>query len=223
MENELIYIGTVLLAFAITLIAYRLGRTWLYLWMVAATLISVPVAGLIISVFGYAVNLGSALYASLFLGTDLLTERYGAKAARTAAHCTATSLALFLGFTQLALLVTPVSYSEGLFTSLETIFATSARAAIAGIISYYIAQYLDIWVYSAIKKITGDRWLWLRNNVSTMTTQVLDNWLFFFIAFYGILPNWFELVLVAAVVRIFVSLLDTPFVYAGKYLMKHES
>ena len=100
--------------------------------------------------------------------------------------------------------------------ALETIFATSARVAMAGIISYFIAQYLDILIYSALKKITGEKWLWLRNNVSTMTTQVLDNWLFFFIAFYGILPNWFELV-VASVVRIFVSLADTPFIYAGKY------
>lgn len=216
MGNEIIYLGSILLAYTLTVLAYRQGVSWLYCWLAVAAILSIPAAGMIVSVFGFAVNAGMALYVCTFLGTDILTEQHGKAAAKKAAVIISTAIGLFFIFSHLALLLQPDPASGETYELLVQLFETSARLVVAGIISFLVSQYLDIWIFEKIRRSTGGKWLWLRNNTSTILSQVLDNFLFFYIAFYGVFPNLFELAIGASVVRIFLAMLDTPFIYWAK-------
>ncbi len=222
MSNELIYILMLLGAFSFTVFTYKLGKVWLYSWLATAAVLSIPTAGIIVTIFGFAVNAGMALYSCLFLGTDMITERYGKKAARTAVNISVFAIVAFIVVSELTIALTPESYSTATYDALKTLFGMSTRIAVAAIVSYAVAQYLDIMIYHALSVATAGKLLWLRNNVSTMLTQVLDNFLFFSIAFYGIFPNWVELFIVATIVRIFISLLDTPFIYLAQRVVPQD-
>ncbi len=92
------------------------------------------------------------------------------------------------------------------------------RIAIASLIAYLVSQHHDVWAFHFWKKKTGGKFLWLRNNVSTISSQLLDSALFITIAFYGIMPIW-PLILGQRAVKIIIAAIDTPFLYASIWMM----
>jgi len=100
----------------------------------------------------------------------------------------------------------------------ETILGAGSRVFIAALISYVISQAADLTVFSWIRKKTEGKHLWLRNNLSTVCGGGLDAIVFSTIAFYGVYPLG-SIIFAAFVVRIAVSLLDTPLVYASVWFM----
>ncbi|MBT7337536.1 queuosine precursor transporter, partial [Candidatus Peregrinibacteria bacterium] len=61
---------------------------------------------------------------------------------------------------------------------------------------------------------------WLRNNGSTVISQFLDSIIFFGIAFYGVVPNIWSLILTGYVAKLIVALLDTPFIYLSYKILQ---
>ena len=57
-----------------------------------------------------------------------------------------------------------------------------SRFFIASMIAYLVSQYFDVWIYSRIKRLTKNRFLWLRNNLSTILSSLLDNTVFSLLA-----------------------------------------
>jgi uncharacterized integral membrane protein (TIGR00697 family) len=91
-----------------------------------------------------------------------------------------------------------------------------------------ISQYHDIITFEFLKKKTNGKALWLRNNLSTMASQLIDTILFMFIAFYKIAPQFnFSFVLQLCIpyylFKILFALIDTPFVYIGVKWLKTNS
>ncbi|PIE22684.1 MAG: hypothetical protein CSA62_11265 [Planctomycetota bacterium] len=100
------------------------------------------------------------------------------------------------------------------------VFGGTWRAILASMIAYLFAQYFDIQIYHLWKRLTRGKALWLRNNLSTITSQFLDSFLVVGILFYGVWPN--EVILSAAlsawVFKMLVALTDTPFLYLGVWI-----
>ena len=90
----------------------------------------------------------------------------------------------------------------------------------AGSLTAYItSQLLDIYLFSKIKeKLPSDRFLWVRNNVSTIISQLIDTAIFVTIAFAGTIDTnaLFQVFISTFVIKIIVALLDTPFIYLMK-------
>ena len=80
------------------------------------------------------------------------------------------------------------------------------------LVAYVVSQNWDVRVFHKLKEMTGGRHLWLRNNVSTMTSQALDTVIFITIAFYGVLPV-VPLIIGQYIVKLLIAALDTPFIY----------
>jgi uncharacterized integral membrane protein (TIGR00697 family) len=78
-----------------------------------------------------------------------------------------------------------------------------------------VSQTFDVWAFHRIKARTGEAKLWLRNNGSTVASQLLDTAIFYGIAFFGIIPTaqLIQLILATYVLKIVIALIDTPFVY----------
>lgn len=95
------------------------------------------------------------------------------------------------------------------------ILAGVPRIALASLISYYISQMIDVTIFSKLKdKMNGKR-LWIRNNVSTMASQLADSVLFIGIAFAGVVPTKVLFIMMGSqyLIKFILAVLDTPFVY----------
>jgi hypothetical protein len=88
----------------------------------------------------------------------------------------------------------------------------------ASLVAFAVSQLHDVWTFDFIKKKTGGKHLWLRNNVSTMVSQLIDSTIFMFVAFYGIsekftVPFIISLIIPYWFFKIIFALLDTPLCY----------
>lgn len=101
-----------------------------------------------------------------------------------------------------------------LFSIIPTILFTDYRIAIASLFAYYVSQNIDIAIFTTLKNKFSKLW-WLRNNASTLISQTVDSFLFFFIAFYGVMPisQLITLSIGALGLKITMAILDTPLFY----------
>ena len=97
----------------------------------------------------------------------------------------------------------------------ETIFTAGFRVTIASLLSFFISQNLDVTVFHRLKERHGEKKLWIRNNASTMISQLVDTTIFISIAFYGTIPftALLGLILTQYAFKFVIAILDTPLVY----------
>lgn len=227
--NELIFIGFALLLLSVNLIAFRLGRVYVFALIAVYTVLMNIFVTKQFDLFGLAITGGNALYGAIFLLTDLLNEHEGKRRALQAVGLGFAVSALFVISTQVLLAFTP---NEADFTqdALSTLFSVTPRILIGSMLAYAVAQTLDVWLYSRIRAWSGERWLWLRNNGSTLISQGVDTLIFTAVGltafaqipFEGIIPvELFWPVCVATYfIKVSVALIDTPFMYLSYKLKK---
>ena len=146
---------------------------------------------------------------------DVITEVYGKKAARRTvltgfAHNCSQLFLFGLRFSCRA-----ASFYEHQ-QSFEIIFTAGFRVTIASLIAYLVSQNLDVFIFDKLKKRHGHKKLWLRNNASTMASQLVDTAIFLTIAFVGTMPLSALLIMIASqyVFKFVVTIMETPLVYA---------
>lgn len=119
---------------------------------------------------------------------------------------------------QIALLFKPHA-SDFAQPALETIFGLLPRIAFGSLLAFVISQSLDVHLFHWFKKkFPRDSQLWIRNNGSTMISQLIDTFVFTSIAFLGVFPlhDWIQIFMTTYVLKWIVAMLDTPFVYFAK-------
>lgn len=226
MQNEILLILSLILTYSAVLVLFGLFREQgLYLWTVVATIAANIEVLIVVNAFGMEMTLGNILFASTFLVTDILSELYGKKAAQTSVYLGIATSVLFILISQSWLLYTP---NENDFASpaIRTVFSNTPRLMIVGIAVYVVVQLFDVWAYhkwwAFTSKRFGDRqkFLWLRNNGSTLISQLLNTVLFTWGAFLGIhnTKTLISIALSSYIIFIVTSLADTPFVYLARYL-----
>ncbi len=218
--NE-IYWGLMLLVnFLLIILAYKIfGKRGLLIWIPIATIVANIQVVQTIELFGLTATLGNIVYASSFLVTDILSELYGKKEANRAVWIGFFSVITMTILMNLALLFQPLEgddFSKLTYESLDTIFSLMPRIVIASLLAYIISQRHDVWAYHFWKnKFPGVKKIWLRNNLSTMVSQLLDSIIFTGIAFYGKyeLAVLGEIFLTTYLLKWVVAVADTPFIY----------
>ena len=174
------------------------------------------------------VALGTALFASTFLCTDILSEHFGKDKAKTNVLIGFVSF-LFITIVMLITIGFNPSANDWVQASLENIFTPMSRFFIASMIAYLASQYFDVWIYSAIKKLTTNKYLWLRNNISTLISSLLDNTVFSILAWIILNPNpetFYNVLMIYILgtytLRIFIALIDTPIIYLSKKFLPRK-
>jgi uncharacterized integral membrane protein (TIGR00697 family) len=221
MPNEILIILSFLIIYAGVTAFYRFfGKTGLMAFNILATILANIEVLLLVRAFGVEMTLGNILFASTFLITDVLSENHSRKDANKAVIISTLCSLVFVMLSQMWLLYTP-SENDWASGAFHTIFSSTPRIVFASLVVYLISQLTDVWLYHKwwdwCRKHFNDekKGLWIRNNGSTMISQLLNTFLYTLLAFYGT----FE---VSTLVSIFVSsytiyvitsLLDTPFVY----------
>lgn len=222
--NEILLIGSLLFLFSAVLAAYRFfGKSGLYCLSAVATILANIEVLILINAFGMEQTLGNVLFAATFLITDILSECEGKKAADKAVRTGMASSLLFLILSQSWLLYIP-NENDWAMGSIKAIFSSTPRMLLASFLVYAASQTFDVWLYhkwwELTEKKTGDRrrFLWLRNNGSTLISQLLNTFLFTLLAFFGTYDSstLASIFLSSYVIYIFTSLLDTPVVYLAR-------
>ena len=224
MANELILICSVVFIYGSAITGYALfGKTGLYCISVIASILANIEVTILINAFGMEQTLGNILFAVTFLITDILSECEGKKAAQTAVYAGIFSSVFFLVLSQSWMLYTP-SEADTMMPSIKTVFSSTPRMILASLVVYAISQMFDVWLYHKWWKLTEKKsgnkrsFLWLRNNGSTLISQLMNTALFTAFAFWGTydIPTLISIFLSSYIIYVFTSLLDTPFVYLAR-------
>ena len=216
--NELLLFIEIIVIFSIILLAKRLfGKNGLFLWIGIASVLANLQVVKCIDVFGISATLGNVLFASNFLATDILSECYGKESAKKGVHIGLFSVIVYLIITQLTLLYIPNEFDTAQ-DAMSVLFNLSLRVSIASLTMFYIANLADVYLYNKLHKKFKGKKMWLRNNISTISCNCLENFGFTFLAFMGLYPLS-ELLVIAfstCVIEIGIALCDTPFLYLAK-------
>ena len=219
---------SVFLIYGGVLFCYRLfGKHGLFAFSATATVLANIEVLILVDAFGMEQTLGNVMFASTYLITDILSENESKKDASKAVYIGIFTSIAMLVLTQLWMLFTPAA-SDFVMPSIKQIFSTTPRLMLASILGYAVSQRFDVWLYHAWWKLTargGDsrRMLWLRNNGSTLVSQLINTILFTTVAFLGRYDaaTFISIMVSSYVIYIFTSLLDTPIVYIAR-IMKEK-
>lgn len=224
--NELILILSLIVIYSGTVFAYRFfGKEGLYAFTVFATVMANIEVLILVDAFGFEQTLGNVLFASTYLITDILSENEGKKAANKAVNIGIFTAVFMVIISQSWLLFTP-SQNDWATPSIETLFSVTPRLLLASFIGFAVSQKLDVFLYhkwwALTEKKCGNRraFLWLRNNGSTLISQIVNTVLFNFIAFFGIYETktLISIMVFGYIIYLATSLLDTPIVYLARKL-----
>lgn len=222
--NELLLILSLLISFGSTVLFLKLfGKSGLFAWIgICAVFANVEVL-ILVHAFGMDQTLGNTLFASSFLATDILSELYGKKDANKGVLVGIITTILFILLSTMWINYIPAE-GDWAIPFVKQLFANTPRVLIASLIAYAVSEAFDVWLYHKWWNLTEkrfgnkDKYLWFRNNFSTLFSQLVNIVIFNFGAFLGIysLPQLFSITLACYVIYIVTSLLDTPFIYLAK-------
>lgn len=172
-------------------------------------------------IFGveFAFSAGIVAYWITFAVTDSIAETYGTKLANFTVWMGFVANLVVLSLSQMALHLPPARDLFAGQESFEVVLGAAPRIVVASLCAYLIAQLHDVWAFEWWKRKTGGRHLWLRNNLSTFGSQLIDSIIFNGLAFYLLAPEPIPLAALAKATvaywlfKVFIALFDTPVVY----------
>ncbi len=172
----------------------------------------------------FSIPAGLITYPITFLISDLVTEIYGAHKAKMMVYTAFGMIILSYAIIQLALIL-PSNDPENQDT-FQSVLGLNGLIISASLAAYLLAQIVDIRLYALIKQWTGCRFLWLRNNSSTLISQILDTITVNIIHLYWGLGMEIGLVLkiilFAYSYKAIFSILNTPILYLAVFLAKSD-
>ncbi|MEK9649496.1 MAG: queuosine precursor transporter [Gammaproteobacteria bacterium] len=227
MTQEILWLLVVFYDLTLTVFLYRLyGKEGLYAAVILGILLANLQGGKVTEfiLFGtsFNVSMGAILYSGIFFATDVLNEKYGKKEA---------SKAVMLGFAaNVAVMITLVvstyfkpseiaASSAEVHTAIATLANYSPIFVIGSLAAYLISQRFDVWLFHYLKEKTSGKKLWLRNNLSTMLSQLIDSLVYQFTWVLAVGLTFYEalgLALAKYIFKVFIALVDTIFIYAIK-------
>lgn len=222
--NELIIGIEIIVLFSILLLCKKLfGKTGVIVWVSLATVLANIITAKNANIFGLSTAIGTVMFASTFLATDILTECYSPKDAKKAINIGLFSNIILIVSTQIALLYKPSEFDYA-HEAMNTLFSLNLRISIASAVMYYIANMADIYVFSKIRQKTDGKMLWLRNNVATILCNCLENFGFIGLAFAGVynVQTILTIAISTSIVEAIVAVCDTPFLYLARRIKNVE-
>lgn len=225
MNNLLLWLLFALINFLLIAAVYKLfGKHGLMCYIVMSVIAAnIQVNKSVIfdfNLFSLETTLGNIMFSGIFLATDLLTEKYGAKVGKRSVYLSIFANITFIIIMFLATQFNGVSYTENFNQALDLFFGINGgvlKAVVIGNVVYLISQTLDVFVYARIKKWNeSTKYLWLRNNGSTFLSQFVDTLLVTFgFALVGIFPMeivW-SVFIATLTIKYLAAAIDTPFLY----------
>jgi len=170
----------------------------------------------------FIVSAGILPYPLTFLVTDLISELYGQKKANLVVFSGFVASMFVLLFLWLGSQFDAIPSSMVNDSTYNTVFQNAWRLIAASMIAYLFAQFIDVRIFHFWKRLTNGKHLWLRNNGSTIASQLVDTTLVICILFIGV---WEPSQIISAIIdgwifKMFMAFIDTPIIYGIIHLLK---
>jgi len=217
-------LGSLSVGLVSAVLAKYYGKEALTAGFISLLLMSNIVAVKIVDFSRWNVPAAILIYSSTFLVTDLLTEFYGRREAQKTVlfGFYANIVMVFSIWVALSWTAAPLEGMELTQEAMQRILGLVPRIVIASMIGYLVSQNFEVLVFHFWKGRFKGKRLWLRNNLTSLITMLIDTIIFIPLAFYGILPNLVirDLILGQYIVKLIVGMIDTAFIYAVHDLYK---
>jgi len=192
---------------------------------------------------GLAISLtcGVLLWPLEFVMTDIINEYYGPKAVRRISYIAVglISYAFLMFYMAMHVPAADFWYGTGvqdgvpdMSKAFNSVFGQGMWIILGSLTAFLVSQIVDVTVFHKIKKMTGEKKMWLRATGSTVISQLVDSFIVLFIAFY-LGKGWsIQKVLAICMVnyayKFTVAVLLTPLIYLihnriNKYLGKETA
>lgn len=179
---------------------------------ISTLIIANIVSAKVVSFFGLVIPAAIVAYPLTFLMTDVIGEIWGKEEANKTVKLGLVCQIISVILIALSILLPVAPFADNQ-TEFKAIMGQSFRVVGASLIGYMIAQFNDVFIFHKLKEKTGEKHRWLRNNLSTMVSQLFDTAIFITIAFIGAVPNIFVMIASQYLIKVIYALLDTPFFY----------
>lgn len=171
----------------------------------------------------FNVSVGILLFPITFVISDLITEFYGKTKARMMVNISIILAVLTMSVIYIADSLNATEWSRIDNKTFNLVFGSYGIAAISSLIASYISQNCDIFIYDWIKNLTNGRYLWLRNNLSTLIAQIIDTFcVATILLIFDIIPDaqYFLITSSSIKFKIIATILSTPICYLGYKMMQ---
>ncbi|MSQ78458.1 MAG: VUT family protein [Flavobacteriaceae bacterium] len=190
-------------------------------------------------VHGFNLTCGVLLWPFVFIMTDIINEYYGTKGVRLLSYLATIMISYAFVMLYMAMQTPGVDwwfYSSNYGNELNmdkaynAVYGQSLNIIIGSLVAFLIGQLIDVFVFHKLKKMTGEKHLWLRATGSTLVSQLIDSFIVLFIAFYVARsgqPNQMSISLVLAIgcvnyiYKFTMAILLTPLIYLSHFLIDH--
>lgn len=215
MTNELLLFIEIAIVFGLLALCERFfGKAGMFAWVAMATVLANIITAKNAMVFGLSTAIGTVMFASTFLATDVLSENYSKEDAKKAVKLGLFADVVLIIATQIAVHYTPSPFDYA-DPAMQTLFALNLRISIASATMYFLANMADVYLFNKIKDRMHGRALWIRNNAATILCNCLENFGFIFLAFAGIYDGKTILTIAisTSLIEMLAAVCDTPFLY----------
>ena len=181
-----------------------------------------------VNVFGLTVPAGTLAYPFTFLATDLICELYGKKRAQVLVWVGFSMNFFMLGLMMLGHYLKDASGVSGATSTFESVYGFMIGNVIASMFAYLVAQSVDVKLFHFWKHLTKGKHLWLRNNLSTVVSQLVDTTAILSVLYIAnnlgdsvrTISDLISLIIASYLFKFCIALLDTPLFYIGVWGLK---
>lgn len=178
----------------------------------------------------FVIPAGLLAYPITFLATDIMSEIYGRRRAQRLVWTGFAMNFFMLGLMALGHHLPDASGVSGASSTFDTVYAFMKPNVVASMIAYLVAQSVDVQAFHFWKRLTKGRHLWLRNNASTIGSQLIDTVLILSILYatgglgaeVADVRALFGLMASSYLFKFCFALIDTPFFYLGVWLLRRH-
>ena len=207
----------------------------LFLFLSSIFLTSLVVGNIIgttkfVNVFGLIVPAGTLAYPFTFLATDLICELYGKKRAQVLVWVGFAMNFFMLGLMMLGHYLKDASGVSGATSTFENVYGFMIGNVIASMFAYLVAQSVDVKLFHFWKNLTKGKYLWVRNNLSTVVSQLVDTTAILSVLYFAnnlggnirTIADLVNLIIASYLFKYFIALFDTPLFYIGVWGLKDK-
>lgn len=225
-QNEIVIFLSVFAFFGGLLAFFRLfGKSGLFAWTVLCTIAANIEVLILVHAYGMDTTLGNVIFASSFLATDIASEIYGKRVANRCVMLGIAANITFIAISQSWFLYVPAE-ADTMAGPIRAVFSNTPRVMLSSLAAYAVCELYDVWAYHALWRLTERRcgnsraFLWVRNNGSTLVSQLINVISFNLLAFAGVFPaqTIIEILVFGYAIFIVTSILDTPFLYWARHM-----
>ncbi len=173
----------------------------------------------------FELSVGIIAYPVTFLVTDLISELFGKKRANQVVISGFFASVFTTALIFISMNATAAEWSPIDSQTFNKVFGLSAPAFLASMVAYLCAQFIDVRIFHFWKRLTKGKYLWLRNNASTMFSQLVDTSLVLVILCFAGAIEWERfttLLFMGWLFKVLVALIDTPIIYLALWLLKDK-